>query len=237
MIKDFAIGQGNAGGICVDSILVDDGVGDVGSVVIDAPIGLGLEIQLAVGEIKVVVAKDAFSRVFALFVGVALGEGDEKSLAGHCSIGDLNKAFFIRLQECFRKGLFPDGFSGVGVEANGVNVLPKIFGGLASGGIAFEFGIAAFEEAQFSIGKGNGRINDKSASVRPSTFPFRFGVTKYVVAENIRGVGVATDFVIPGIAEVFFKLGSDSHRGTDDRVPFLSDISPFVAVAVVGGEF
>ena len=178
MIKDFAVGQGDAGGISVDSILVDDGVGDVSSVVIDAPIGLGLEIQLAVGEIKVVVAEDPFSCVLALFVGVAFGQGDEKSLTGHCSVGDLDKAFFIRLQECFRKGLFPDDFSGVGVEANGVNVLPKIFGGLASGGIAFEFGIAAFKEAEFSIGKGNGGIDDKSASVRPTTFPSRFGVTK-----------------------------------------------------------
>ena len=146
----------------------------MGSVVVDAPIGLGLEIQLAVGEIKVMVAKDAFSRVLALLVGVAFGQGDEKSLTGHCSIGDLDKAFFIRLQECLRKGLFPDGFSSVGVEANGVNVLPKIFGGLASGGVAFEFGIAAFEEAEFSIGKRNGGID--AVSYTHLTLPTMFEV-------------------------------------------------------------
>ena len=83
------------------------------------------------------IAEDSFSGRLSLFGGVALGKSDQKPFAGHGAIGNLDEAFFIRLQKGLWKGFFPDDFSGVGIEADGVNILPKVFGGFASGGVIF----------------------------------------------------------------------------------------------------
>ena len=205
--------------------------------VVGAPRGLGLEADRAIGEIEVVVAEKAFAGWFAQFIGIAFGEGGEEALAGHGAVGDLNEAFGVGAEEGFGEGLFPDDFSGGGVEADDVDVLPEVAGRFAARGVFFEAGVAGLEEAEFSVGKGDGGIDDESAGVGPIAFPGGFGVPKNIIAEDIGGVGIAADLVIPGVAEVFFEFGAESNRRADDGIAFLSDVAPFMGVAMIGGEF
>ena len=132
---------------------------DVGPVVIGSPSGLGLEIQTSVSEVEIVIAEDSFSGRFSLFGRVALGKSDKKPFARHSAIGNLDEASFFRLQKGLWEWFFPDDFSGVRIEADGVNVLPEIFGGFASGGVIFQIRVAAFEKAELSIGKRNSGID------------------------------------------------------------------------------
>jgi len=61
-------------------------------------------------------------------------------------------------------------------------------------------------------------------------------VPENVVAENIGGVGIAADFIIPGVAEVFFEFGSEADGRADDGITFVGDVAPFMAVTMGGGE-
>lgn len=237
VVEGFAIGEGDAGGVGVDTVFVNDGVGDVGAVVIGAPRGLRLEEEGSVVEVEVVVAEDALSVVFSFRVGVAFREGGEEALAGHGAVGDLDEAFFFGAEEGFGEGFFPEDFAGGGVEADRKDVVPVVAGGLAARGVFFEIRVAGFEEAEFAFGEGEGGIDDEAAGVGPVAFPSGFRVAKNVVAEDVGGVGIAADFVIPSVAEVFFELGTEPNGGADDGIAFLGDVSPFVTVAVIGGEF
>jgi len=95
VIERLSVGKGNPGGVRIDSVLVNDRVGNVRAVVVGAPRGLGLESEIAIGKVEVVVAEDPFSIVLAGFLGVAFREGDEEAFGSHGSIGNLDEAFFL----------------------------------------------------------------------------------------------------------------------------------------------
>ena len=62
---------------------------------VGAPGGLGLESEIAIGKVEVVVTEDPFPIVFTGLLGVAFREGDEEAFGSHGSIGNLDEAFFL----------------------------------------------------------------------------------------------------------------------------------------------
>ena len=148
-------------------------MGNVGSVVIGSPRCLGLESEIAIGEVKVVVAEDPASIVLTSFFGVAFREGDEEAFGCHGSIGNLDEAFFLGPEKSFGEGLLPEDLAGSCIETDGVNLIPVIFGALAAGGGFLELGVACFKKAKFTFCQRDGRVDDEPARVGPASFPVR----------------------------------------------------------------
>lgn len=153
VIERLSVGKGDPGGVRIDPVLVNDRVGNVGAVVVGAPRGLGLESEIAIGKVEVVVTEDPFSIVLTGLLGVTFREGDEETFGSHGSIRNLDEAFFLGPEQSFWEWLLPEDFARGCVETDGVDLIPMIFGALAAGGGFLKVGVACFKKAKFAFGQ------------------------------------------------------------------------------------
>ena len=171
VIERLSVGKRDPGWVCIDPVLVNDRVGNVGSVVVGAPRGLGLESEIAIGKVEVVVAEDSFSIVLTGLFGVAFREGDEETFGSHGSIRNLDEAFFLGSEQSFGEGLLPDDLACGCVETDGEHLLPVIFGALAAGCGFLKVGVACFKKAKFAFCQRDSRVDDEPSRVGPVSVP------------------------------------------------------------------